>query len=308
MNMSMIILNRLLLMLMFMIPGFALYKCRVIGDSGVKDMGKLLIYIILPSAIIKSYCLDFSVEKLVGLVISFIAAAVSLTISVIISKGIFGKKYPIEQFGAAFSNAGFMGIPIVQFVLGSEYIYYAAAFVALLNILQWTYGVYVMTGKKAAVSAKNVLLNPVIVSFFCGIILFLLPVRMPAIVTEMLEYYSSINAPLAMIALGTYLAQVNFKELFTEMISYKTSVVRLVVIPAATVLLLYLMPFGSYKLKTVITVLAAAPIGTNVAIYAQVHGGDYKKAVREVVLSTILCIFTMPIILGISNYILQNKR
>lgn len=308
MSMSMIIVNRLILMLMFMLPGFALYKSRVINDNGVKDMGKLLIYIILPSAIIRSYCLDFSVERLVGFVVSFIAAAFSLTASIIISKVFFGKKYPVEQFGAAFSNAGFMGIPIVQFVLGREYVYYAAAFVALLNILQWTYGVYIMKGKKTGISVKKILFNPVTISFLIGIILFLLPVRVPNIISEMLECYSSINAPLAMIVLGTYLAQVKFRELFTETISYKTSAVRLAVIPAATVILLYLMPFGSYELKTVIAVLAAAPIGTNAAVYAQIHGADYKKAVREVVLSTVLCVLTMPVILGISDCILQSKQ
>ncbi len=50
--MSLIILNRIAVMLAYMIPGFLLYKMRIITDNGAKDIGKLLIYVILPSAII----------------------------------------------------------------------------------------------------------------------------------------------------------------------------------------------------------------------------------------------------------------
>lgn len=59
-------------------------------------------------------------------------------------------------------------------------------------------------------------------------------------------------------------------------------------------------------MKQTILILAAAPIGSNVAVYAQLYGCDYKQAVKEVVLSTLLCILTMPVIIGVSDYILQN--
>lgn len=44
--MSLMILNRIAVMLAYMIPGFILYKKRIITDEGAKDIGKLLIYII----------------------------------------------------------------------------------------------------------------------------------------------------------------------------------------------------------------------------------------------------------------------
>lgn len=304
--MSLIILNRIAVMLIYMLPGFILYKKRIITNDGAKDMGKLLIYIILPSAIVNSYNMDFSNEKAFMLLISFIAAMFALLLSVIISR-IFFKGKPIEGFGAAFSNAGFMGIPLISSVIGEDRVYCAAAFVAILNILQWTYGVFLITGKKSAVSVKKIFFNPVIISFVLGVILFFLPVRLPLLISEILGTVSQMNAPIAMIIIGFYMAQISFKELFISKNGYAVSAVRLLIIPLITTLLAAVVPFGNFAFKLTIIILAAAPIGSNVAVYAQIYGGNYKAAASEVVLSTLLSVITMPLIIQISEYILQNN-
>ena len=226
--------------------------------------------------------------------------------SVIISR-IFFKGKPIEGFGAAFSNAGFMGIPLISSVIGEDMVYCAAAFVAILNILQWTYGVFLITGKKSAVSAKKIFLNPVIISFTLGIVLFLLPVKLPLFISEILRTVSQMNAPIAMVIIGFYMAQISFKELFISKNGYAVSAVRLLIIPLMTTLLAAVMPFGNFAFKLTIIILAAAPIGSNVAVYAQIYGVNYKAAAGEVVLSTLLSVITMPLIIQIAEYILQNN-
>lgn len=303
-NMTMLILHRLFLMLLYIIPGYVLYKKQIISDEGARDLGKLLLYLILPAAIINSYNIPFSTQKAWGLLISFLAAALSLFLSILVSRILFGKKKPLECFGTAFSNAGFMGIPLVQSVIGADAVYYAAAFVALLNILQWTYGVYIITGDRKTVSLKKILFNPVLISFFIGIVLFLLPVRLPDIVTELMGTIAGMNAPVAMLIIGMYLAQIPFLSLFRDLLSYKASFVRLFLIPALTLLLLAVLPWGDSNLKQTILILAAAPVGSNVAVYARLYHADYKQAVKEVLLSTLLCIASMPLLIGLSGYIL----
>lgn len=302
--MNMVILNRLAVMLVYILPGYVLYKKRIITDEGAKELGKLLLYVILPCAIINSNNMDFSVDRAVGLLLSFLAAVVSLGLSIVISRCFFGRKKPIEGFGAAFSNAGFMGIPLVSAVIGSDAVYYAAAFVALLNILQWTYGVFLITEDKSAISLKKIFTNPIIISFVIGVILFILPVKLSAFFSEIFASISQMNAPIAMLTVGIYLAQVSVKDMLTDLMCYKVSSVRLLVIPILTAFVLGILPFGSSELKQTVLILAAAPIGSNVAVYAQLYGCDYKQAVKEIVLSTLLCIFTMPFIIGISEYIL----
>ena len=299
-----IIFHRLMIMLFYMLPGFLLYKGKIITDTGAKELGKLLLYVILPATIVNSYNIGFSKEKAIGLLISLMLAIVVLGLSIVLSSAFFGKKNPIECFGAAFSNAGFMGIPLVSAVLGSEAVYYAAAFVAILNILQWTYGVYCIAGNKNAVSWKKIIGNPVLLSFFGGSLLFFAPIQLPDFLSEILVTVSGMNAPIAMLIIGMYLAQVSVRQLFFEAISYKVSLVRLLIIPAATACLLACIPLGDTNLKQAMLILAAAPIGSNVAVYAQIYGCDYKQAVKEVVLSTLLSIISMPLLIGIADYML----
>lgn len=54
----------------------------------------------------------------------------------------------IDNFAAAFSNTGFIGIPLVRAVLEDEAVFYTVGIISMLNILQWTYGVAVLTGEK----------------------------------------------------------------------------------------------------------------------------------------------------------------
>ena len=107
------------------------------------------------------------------------------------------------------------------------------------------------------------------------------------------------NAPLAMIALGTFLANGELRDIFTDIRLYKVSAVRLLLIPLMTILMLKLFPEG--EMRMAILIAAAAPIGSNVAVYAEINGCDYSYAAKIVCLSTLLSIVTMPLIVLISS-------
>ena len=292
-------------MFIYMIIGYLLYRNKLITKQGSGEIGKVLIYLIVPMAIIKSYIKEFSPELMTGFFISLAAAVGALVLSIIVSRLIFGRKSAVREFGAAFSNAGFIGIPIVQMTLGDEAVFYIASFVALLNILQWTYGVYVMTGDKSLISAKKIVTNPVVIGFAAGLMLFFLPIRVADIFTGIVGTLAAMNGPLAMIVLGAYLAQVPIKTLFTDAETYLCTAVRLVLIPVLTVFALMLIPSGYMTIRTAVLLVAAAPVGSNVAIFAQLYGKEYKDAVKDVCLSTVLSILTLPVILSLANYFWQ---
>ncbi|MDE6883075.1 MAG: AEC family transporter [Lachnospiraceae bacterium] len=290
-------------MFLYLFIGYVLYKKKVITAHGSGEIGRLLLHVIMPAAIIKSYIKDYSGEMLAGFLVSFGAALGALLLAMLISWLVFRRKSAIRQFGAAFSNAGFIGIPLVQMTLGEEAVFYVASFVAILNILQWTYGVFIMTGDRSRISLKKIATNPIAVSLAIGLLLFFLPVRLPAIVTGVIGTLASMNGPLAMIVLGAYLAQVPFKELLTDRLTYLCVAVRLLLIPLLTMLCLFLIPedFGTVRLAVMLA--AAAPVGSNVAIFAQIYDKEYTDAVKDVCLSTVLSILTLPVMIGLANYI-----
>lgn len=291
------------IMFLYLFVGYVLFKKKVITAHGSGEIGKLLLYVIMPAAIIKSYRKDYSGEMLAGFLISFGAALCALLLSMLVSRLVFHRRSAIREFGAAFSNAGFIGIPLVQMTLGEEAVFYVASFVAILNILQWTYGVFLMTRDRSQISLKKIATNPVAVSLVIGLLLFFLPVRVPDIVMGVLSTLASMNGPLAMIVLGAYLAQVPFRELFSDKLAYLCTAVRLLLIPILTMLCLFVIPDGFGTVRLAVMIAAAAPVGANVAIFAQIYGREYTDAVKDVCLSTVLSILTVPVVIGLANYL-----
>ncbi len=304
MEIVVLLLRQNLVMLVYMMIGYFLYKKKLVSAGGSADIGRILLYIVMPAAILKSYLADFSRERLEGLFVSFLAALLSLLLSIAAARIAFSNEQGIERFGAAFSNAGFIGIPLVQMTLGEEAVFYVSSYVALLNILQWTYGLVTITGDRSLISVKRLRTNPILLSFLAGIALFLLPVSLPETAENVVGTIAAMNGPLAMIVLGVYLGQVPLRSLFSGRVVYRCALVRLIVIPVLTMALLFVFPEKYHMLKLTILIAASAPVGSNVSIFAQLYGQDYMQSVKEVTLSTLLCIITLPLILGIADYVL----
>lgn len=295
-----ILLRQIVIMFLFMMIGVWLFRTERLTKAGSKDLGNVLIYVIMPCVVLNAYMTEFSRERLVGLLWAFGLSVAALLLAMLVSHVIF-KKHPIENFGTAFSNAGFMGIPLVSAVLGTEAVFYTSAFVALLNILQWTYGVFVITRDRRQISAKKIFTNPVLISLVVGILLFLLPIELPSVVTSTVGSIAAMNAPVAMISLGTYLAQTSLRELFTDRTAYISTGVRLILIPLLTLALLWLVPEEYMNLKLAVLIVAITPVGSNVAIFAQLHNQNYTQAVKSVCLSTLCSIVTMPLLVALAR-------
>lgn len=291
-----IVLRQIVIMFVYMAIGGLLFQKGLITKEGSKSLANLLLYVVLPCVVVKSFCVARTPERMNGLLVSFLAALGILLLAMAVSHLLF-KKNPIDDFGAAFSNAGFMGFPLVAAVQGSEAIFYAAGFVALLNALQWTYGQSLISGDPGYRSPKAILKNPLVLSLLLGILLFCFEIPVPAIASDLLAALAALNAPLAMVILGVYLAQTDPKTLFNDPHLYVVAAARLVLIPLLTILVLKLLPAQYAAIATTLVIVAAAPIGSNVAVYAQKLGKDYAYAVRGVCLSTLLSAITMPLLM-----------
>ncbi len=293
-----IVMRQTLLMFVYMGAGVVLFKKGLITKEGSRSLANLLLYLVLPCVLIKSFCVERTRENITALLISLGAAAVILLLAIVVSRLMFHAS-PIDNFSTSFSNAGFMGFPLVTAVLGSDAVFYAAGFVALLNALQWTYGQVLLSGDRRHASPAGVIKNPLVVSLIAGLVLFFTGLPLPGLAQSALQAVAGLNSPLAMIILGVYLAQTKFSELFTQPRLYGVSAVRLVLIPVLTALLLRLLPDSYDTLRTTLLIVASAPVGSNVAVYAQKLGKDYAYAVRLVCLSTILSILTMPVLVAV---------
>lgn len=303
-----LLINQIVIMFLYMIFGFVLFKGKKISKEGSANMATLLVWLIIPVVVVKSFCVEPTQERIIGLLLSIVAAVAAQALSMLVSH-LFFKKRPIDNFAAAFSNAGFIGIPLVTATVGGDAVFYIAFFVAILNILQWVYGVAVITEKKMKITGST-LVHPLILGTVLGLVLFFtgLGAKLPTVVMSTLSGISALNAPLAMLIMGVYLAQADMKSLWTDKHLYILSFVRLVLIPLLTVLLLWgmhlLIPALNSTIVLALLIAAIAPVGANVAVYAQLHNKDYVYASKTVVISTLLSLVSMPLVVLLAQYLI----
>lgn len=307
MELMRILFIQILIMYAYIFGGWLLIKTQLLDREGARQMSKILLYIITPVVVINAYThMPFSKENTVSLLIAFGLSAIALLLSIIISRIVFSKDYKIERFGTAFSNAGFMGVPLVMAVVGNEGIFYISAFIALISVLQWTYGVYAITDSKDVISFKKIITNPIVISLFIGVSVYLLGgigFVMPVVLTDQMAKLSGILGPLAMMILGTYVARLTLKDFLSNRLIYRSTLFRLIIIPIITLFIFTLLPEKYETIALVILIVSSAPVGINTAIFAELYQIDNKRAVVSVGFSTLLSIFSMPLIVGLATLI-----
>lgn len=304
MTLPLIVLKQTLTMALYIAIGFTLFKTKKITLVGSKDLATLLLWLVVPAVLINSFCVPYSPEKLRELGVSFLLGLLALLLSMSISALLF-RKDAIENLAVAFSNAGFMGIPLVRQSLGEDAVFYLVGFVAALNLFQWSYGLILLGGKKGKGSWKGIFGSPVVVGSVIGFVLFVtgLGDKLPDVVGGALKGVVATNSPLAMIVLGVYLAQTELKSLVTTPRIYLLSGARLALIPLVTLAVFRLLP-GPRAVKLALLIAASAPVGSNAAVYAQLYDRDYPYACKAVAQSTVLSILTLPLMVSLAQWVL----
>lgn len=298
-----ILLRQIATMALLIAVGAVLSRKGFLSEQGTKDLGAILLRIIIPCVIIKSYIVDYSRERLLALALSAGLALVASVAAMAAAYVVYGQRRRVENFAASFCNAGFIGIPLAQAAIGDEGVFYVAASVALLNLFQWTYGVYILTGRRDAVRVRTILKNPVLIAIVIGVALFISGLPVPEIFTSTLGYIAGMNTPVAMILMGTYLAKLSWRELLDRR-AYSCVLMRLVVAPLLTLLIFWILPVSNENVILAAFLAAATPVGANICVFAQQYACDYKLSVVTVCLSTVVSIVTVPAIVALAQMVL----
>lgn len=300
-----ILLQQTIIMFALMLLGLLLSRRGMITEQGSRDLSNVLLYAVIPCVILRSYMSEFSTAKLRAMGLSALIAVIAFAASIAVAYLTCGTRHRIENFAVAFGNAGFIGIPLVTAVFGPEAAFYVVSFSTFANLLQWTYGIVIISGKKETMNLRMVFVNPVFISMVIGIALFVLQPTLPTVVTGTIGYIADGNTVLAMIILGYYLSKVQLRGLFADVRLYLFSALRLLVVPAVTILVFLPFPFARGEITLITLIAAATPIASSTAIFAQKFGQDYRRAVSYVCLSTILSVATLPLVMLFAERLLS---
>lgn len=274
--------------------GFVLARLGKLNGTGLGQMSSLLLYVVSPCIVLDSFQQD-SLPGPGALGISLAVFALYYVLILPLSLPLFPGQPPerrsVLRFGAAYGNVGFMGMPLLLGVLGSEAGIYGAISIALMNIFQWTQGVVVMGSR---LSVKKAIFNPGVLSLLAAVALYLLDIRLPGVLADSVSFLADLNTPLAMVIIGAQIASADLAATFTQPRLYAAAAFKLLAAPLLTALVL--LPLGlSPVLYCACVIVAATPTAGATSIFAQRFGRDTPAAAQLVALSTILSIVTLPL-------------
>lgn len=291
------------IMYVLMAIGFIVYRKKLINEEGTKQITNLLVWVINPLIMLTRYQMEFSIIKLKELGISFIVSLCAMLIGFLIGKIIFKKEQRIDKFAIGFANAGFIGIPLVTSIMGIDKVFFLSAYLVCFNILSYTYGIYMVSNNKKLITIKSVLLNPGIIAVALGILVFILPIKLPKMIYDAFNLVGQTNTPIAMILLGTYIAKSKLITLFNDKHAYFVASIKLIVIPFVIMILFKFLPSYLVEIKKVVLIAMSTPVGLTIPMFSQMYGGDYEYGAKLVGLSTLLSLITIPMILYLASIV-----
>ena len=299
---TLLLTRQILIFFLLMAMGYLLVRLDLLKSSDSHVLSVILVYLVCPAVMINSFQIDYTPEIRDGFLFSIGAALLIHILLFIICRvlKIAFRLSDIEQVSIIYSNAGFLIVPIVMSVLGSEWIIYTSGFLIVQQTFLWTHCLSLVSGQSQW-NPKKILGNVNMIAILIGLFCFVLHLQLPEIVTDVFDSLGGMMGAGSMIFLGIMLGDINWKEVFTNRRLYLIAFLRLIAVP---VILLIIMKYSGIASlvedgRTILFISLLAtmtPTATTVSLQAQLYGREQHHASQINVMTTIGCLATIPVL------------
>ncbi|MCQ2460895.1 MAG: AEC family transporter [Clostridia bacterium] len=299
-----IVSQQVLVLCCLMALGFICNKIHWLDAKAVKSITNIVLFFVTPCVIIDSFSRDVDPSLISGLIVAAVIAFFTFGFSIAFAHlCIKDKDKDIERvyrYASIFGNCGFMALPLEHAVLGDIGTFYGTAFIAIFNLIVWTYGVWLMSGDKANIKAKALFTNPGLIGAVIGILLLVTGFRFPLVISTTIGYMADLNTPLPMIVIGYYLGNLSVKKIVSNRKQYLIAFYRLLLIPGV---MLVIMHFAKVDpvVMVVSTIAASAPTAANTAMFATLYDKDAELGAQLMSVTTLLSLITLPLLVALAQ-------
>ena len=283
-------------MFLMMAAGFALAKRELITQAALPQLTNLLLTAVLPCMLVDSMQIERTPALLGAMGYGALLVAGLYVLYCLLSIPLFRRQNPATgkalRFGTLYGNVGFMGLPLIQLVLGEQAVVYGVINLMVFNAFNWSQGVVLMGGRRQ-VSLKQAVLNPGIIGTIIALVLFLCGVTLPSMVGNAVSFLGSMNTPLAMVIIGAQMAAADWKAVFRNRSILAAALLKLVAMPLLTALVLFPL-HPEPDLYCTLVLLAGVPTASITAMFAQKYGQDVSTSAQLVTVTTLFSVLTLP--------------
>jgi len=299
-------LNPMLVIFLCLLTGFILRRTKRLPENSDKVLSQLETYVLVPALSFSTF-LEYGtpeslMSNLTGIMYASVAILLALGIAIPLSNLFPTTDYyqrNIYRYSLTFANYGFMGNAIVPVILGGqEYLYRYLLFTLPFSFVIYLWGLPILIPKEHRKGnvLKNLFNFPMIM-VMAGLLCALtgLGNYLPGFVTTTVGNLKNCMGPIAMVLTGFVIGGYSFKDMLTNKKVYIATGLRLLILPAIILGVLYLL--GASKDILMLAFFAfATPLGMNTVVFPAAFGGETKTGASMAMISHVLCIITIPLL------------
>ena len=304
-----IVLNQIGVFFILIVAGVICVKVRLLNAESLVTVSRLVMKVALPALIFVNTADGATRQGLFeSLLVVPIAAAgyVVLYLLAALIVRLFrltGDRARVFRAILMFGNVGFMGIPLVAALYPDSAMLYISLYTIVDQGLFWTYGVSLTKPaprggeRKEPFSLKGLknLLSPALAAILLATALVLAGIRLPRVVVSALDKLAGASMPMSLLYIGGMLAMTDVRKVLKCGELYAGIGLKMLVLPVAAFALMQLLGVPGDMAGTM-TFLLGLPAINVVAMLAKTNGSDGEYAVCAVMLTTIACLLTLPLV------------
>ena len=305
---------------LIIIIGYIAAKVKILGPNVKAALSKVIINISMPCTILSSVMNSENLPSRSEIAFILLIAFSTYIVLFLLAKGtsfilrLKGREKGAAEFGIMFSNVAFIGFPVTNAVLGSESAFYTSIFNMPFSVLCYSLGIAMLSGYSIKEKMKSVseteestfrffigrigklILTPAMIAAILCIIMGVSGFQGPDFLADTFDILGGITTPGALLVIGAALAEMPFKEMFTNVKAYLFAIIQVIVTPLV-MYFLYLPVCGDNAMLLGETVIISAmPVATAGTMLCVEYGGDEKFMAQITFITTLATVITIPLL------------
>ncbi|MBR5560003.1 MAG: AEC family transporter [Clostridia bacterium] len=291
------VISQLISLFLMMLIGFTVARVGIVTPDFRKRLSTFTLNTAAPcvvlSSVLESESNPMKMLGAAGMALFFFVIMIVFATVIVRVLRVSKEEKGLDQLMLVFTNVGFMGIPVVQSIYGSDGVALLSMFILVFNLFFFSYGVLLISS-----SAKfnwRSLLNSCIIAALAGLFFGITGWHLPAPVESTLASVGAMNTPLAMIVIGASMAHSDIRTSLTNKRMYRVCFLSMFVMPVLVLGVVMFMPVDP-MLAGISVLLAAMPIAGNCGMLSDRYTPNDMTASHCVMVSTLLSGFSLPVI------------
>lgn len=302
-----VILSQMIQLFLILALGYFLFKIDLFNKDMNRRITRLLLDVTLPATILNSVLSQTQRPSGNSVWMAFLIAGVMyLALPVISYLLVKLLRLPKDDQGmymfmSTYGNVGFMGFPVIQAVFGAESVFYTAIFNVIFNISCFSLGIVMIhygdrRNTEKVTFSWHALVSPSTISSLAAVLIYVLDIHFPEILCSTVNTIGNVTTPLAMMLIGSTLATMNPREIFSDWHVYPFAVIRQFLLPLLLWPLLSKLVTDSWLLG-ITFVLFIMPSANTCVLFATKYHRNEQLAAKTVFITTFLSMLTVPLLL-----------